>query len=137
MIASHRLVALLTVTVAVAAGCSSTAASPSAPSPSPVAAASAPSTPSATVTPTPTATPSPTPMAIKDGEPWIVYVWFEETQVLFLTRPDGTDVHRILADISGELAHPDWSPDGQKLAFERDGRRQRRGLDGTGGRHQR
>jgi Tol biopolymer transport system component len=120
MVASRRFAAVLTVTLVAAAGCSSAGTSSYATSASAVECATALSKPTATVTPTSTPNPSPTPMSVLAGEPWIVYVWFEETQALFLTRPDGTDVHRILEDISGKLAHPDWSPDGQKLAFERE-----------------
>ena len=122
MITSHRSAVLLTAILVVAAGCSSTAASPSATSPSPVAAASAPSTPTATVAPTATATatPNPTPMAVLPGEPWIVYQWIAESgNGLYLVRPDGSYGHRILEDVSGDLFHPDWSPDGQQIVFGR------------------
>ena len=119
MITSHRLAALITAILVVAAGCSSTDTGSSALSPSPVAAASAPSPPAATVTPTSIATamPSPTPMAIKAGEPWIVYFTIIDGKGLtYLMRPDGTDAHQIIVDTPGEVAHPDWSPDGKRLA---------------------
>ena len=122
MIASHRLTVLLTAVLVVAAACSSTATSSSAPSPSPVAAASAPSTSASTVTATATAlpSPSPTPYGIKDGVPWIVYVWLTDPpgDGLYLAQPDGGFRHRILTDLPPRLGHPDWSPDGQQIAFD-------------------
>ena len=103
-------------------------------SPSPARTASpAPATtsaPSATAAPTvapaavATASPSPdtTPVAIKDGEPWIAYQWLQECagvscdlQGVYLVRPDGRDQHLLLTDPAG---HPDWSPDGQRLAVD-------------------
>lgn len=117
MITSHRLAALLMAVVVVASACSATGASPSAPSPSPVADASVAPTPTTTVTPTATATPSPTPMAIKDGEPWIAYFTIIDGNGLtYLMRPDGTDAHQFMVDTPGDVKHPDWSPDGQRLA---------------------
>jgi Tol biopolymer transport system component len=38
---------------------------------------------------------------------------------LFTVRPDGTGRAR-LADLAGDAVHPDWSPDGTKVAFELD-----------------
>jgi len=37
---------------------------------------------------------------------------------IFLVRPDGTEDHEILLDVSGRRLHPDFSPDGTKLAFD-------------------
>ncbi len=57
---------------------------------------------------------------VKDGEPWILYGWLTDPpgDGLYLVRPDGTDRHRILTDLPPRLAHSDWSPDGQQLAFD-------------------
>ena len=38
---------------------------------------------------------------------------------IFLLHADGTDEHRILADVGGRQRHPDFSRDGQHLAFDR------------------
>lgn len=56
------------------------------------------------------------------GEPWIVYQApaSDGSSPLRLVRPDGTDDHLLLdADprIPG-TAHPDWSPDGARIAFD-------------------
>ena len=79
----------------------------------------------------PTATVAPTPstasVAIKDGEPWIVYQWVQECgangcdqQGTFLVRPDGRDQHLLLTDpaslLTDPATHPDWSPDGRRVA---------------------
>ena len=68
----------------------------------------------------PTPTPVPTPMAIRPGEPWILYEWFQEskdTKDLFLVRPDGSDAHPIVTDVPGEHKAASWSPDGTTIAF--------------------
>jgi len=33
-------------------------------------------------------------------------------------RPDGSDAHEIVADVTGSAGGPDWSPDGGRIAFE-------------------
>jgi TolB protein len=38
---------------------------------------------------------------------------------LYLVRPDGRDGHRIMTDQPARTYHPDWSPDGTRIAFER------------------
>jgi Tol biopolymer transport system component len=61
-------------------------------------------------------------MAIKDGEPWIVYQWLQDCdadgcdkQGVYLVRPDGSDKHLLLTTPAG---HPDWSPDGKQIAVD-------------------
>jgi len=113
---------VLFVIAAIAFGaCSPAAAAPSSavsPSPSPAAAVSSSPTAMPDATPSPTAKPS--PIAVKDGEPWIVYAWYQEgkqTKDLFLARADGTDAHVIATDIPGEHIAASWSPDGSQIAF--------------------
>ena len=118
--ASRRLATLLTVLMLTTTACSSGA--PPAPSTAPLAAATA--TPAATGASSPTTTPSPTPtpFAIKDGEPWIAYEWVYDPDGdgvsengVYVVRPDGRDQHLLLAQPAG---HPDWSPDGTRLAVD-------------------
>ena len=67
-------------------------------------------------TPAPTATPVP---VAGPGEPWVVY----QAGRIVLVRPDGTGTHPLLASTSatGPQLHPDWSPDGARIAFSADG----------------
>jgi Tol biopolymer transport system component len=65
-----------------------------------------------------TATPESTPIAIMPGEPWLVYQYWDQQAHLRLIRPDGRDMHLLLPDESQEQLHPDWSPDGARIAFE-------------------
>ena len=55
---------------------------------------------------------------VRSGEPWIVYQrWTNETGAkLMLVRPDGTGDHALVTG-PGEQTHPDWSPDGQRIAY--------------------
>ena len=75
-------------------------------------------------------TAGPTVVPILPDEPWIVYNWNGDPghwNGLYAIRPDGTDDHIILpafGDASGSwdwgkegALHPDWSPDGSRLAF--------------------
>jgi Tol biopolymer transport system component len=60
-------------------------------------------------------------MAVLPGEPWIAYFAIVNGRGLTgLMRPDGTDAHQIMVDTPGEVKHPDWSPDGQRLAVNID-----------------
>jgi hypothetical protein len=34
-------------------------------------------------------------------------------------RPDGTGLHQLVADLEGSEIQPDWSPDGERIAFIR------------------
>ena len=62
---------------------------------------------------------------VKDGEPWIVYSSIAPCgpgepapsgQGVCLVRADGSDAHAILTQLT-EPKKPDWSRDGQRLAF--------------------
>ena len=87
-------------------------------SPGPTAVPSASVTAGATATATPGTTPAPTPVAVRPGESWIVFQWSDNDRGLPLIRPDGRDVHWILSDLPGPAYHPDWSPTGERIAFE-------------------
>jgi Tol biopolymer transport system component len=81
-------------------------------SPEPSVSASSSSTPAASATETGA---EPT---VDAGGPWIAYQWIlREGSGVFLVRPDGTDSHVINADLGGTQLHPDWSPDGERIAF--------------------
>jgi Tol biopolymer transport system component len=97
-------------------------------------------TAAATSTPTPatpaptaqlTASPATTPIAVMPGEPWLVYQYWDQEAHLRLIRPDGADMHLLLPDESREQWHPDWSPDGARIAFEMDGEIWTAAADGT------
>ena len=60
---------------------------------------------------------------VADREEWLVYTRPDDTGIgtLFVARPDGPDEHPLLSRRvvdSAELHHPDWSPDGARVAFE-------------------
>jgi Tol biopolymer transport system component len=60
---------------------------------------------------------------VADGEKWMVYTRPDNTGIsnVFLARPDGSDEHTLLARRvidNAEIHHPDWSPDGGRVAFE-------------------
>jgi Tol biopolymer transport system component len=57
---------------------------------------------------------------VGDGEEWLAYQWLDQTgEGIYLARPDGSGLHQILTDMAGSEIHPDWSPDGQRIAFVR------------------
>ena len=118
MAPARQVAALVAAALLASTACS--AAGPSRPGPS--ASQASPPTVSATTGASPstvTPTPSPTPIAVLDGEPWIVYQWDPERgQGLYLMRPDGSDSHEIAPELTGEAGGPDWSPDGERIAFE-------------------
>jgi Tol biopolymer transport system component len=93
-----------------------------------------PAVPMATTSSAPTAptpTPRPSPTVIAAGEPWIAYEWVSpESGTLSagirLVRTDGTGDHWATPDApigggadngDGWQLSPDWSPDGNQLAF--------------------
>ena len=121
MFRSNRLAALLAVALLGSAACAVPTGSSGPPASPAPAAASTPlaAAPTATVTATPVA--SPAPVAIKDGEPWIVYSQGGQTDSagvegtgILMVRPDGPEPHEFL-NIRAE--HPDWSPDGKRIAI--------------------
>jgi Tol biopolymer transport system component len=100
--------------------------SPATPAPTPSPSNAGPTmTPSSTATARPAATPSPTPIAVLTGEPWIVYEGpIEGGAGNRAVRPDGTGDHWLTPGVplpaEGWQVHPDWSPDGTRLAFAAD-----------------
>jgi Tol biopolymer transport system component len=64
----------------------------------------------------PNKTPSPSPVVPLAGEPWVVFQ-HPMTLTIQLIRPDGTGLHDLLASSPGDQGHPDWSPDGNRIAF--------------------
>jgi Tol biopolymer transport system component len=65
--------------------------------------------------------PSGSPVSALD-DPWIAYQGATGGPPrIRLVRPDGTDDHAVVPDIeAGDQFHPDWSPDGLRLAFAAD-----------------
>lgn len=76
----------------------------------------------ASVLASPTIAQTPSRPPVLPDEPWIVYQAPAPngTSPLRLVRPDGSDDHRLLdADRRiPDTAHPDWSPDGNRIAFD-------------------
>ena len=75
---------------------------------------------------------SPSAPIVQPGEPWIVYQWETPSAGIYLVRPDGTDNHPVLAEPGTDFQHPDWSPDGARIAYSVDWRDIRvAGADGS------
>ena len=63
---------------------------------------------------------SSSPDAVGDDEAWIVYQWVAGSgDGIYLVRPDGTGRHQLVPEVDGSEIHPDWSPDGNRIAFVR------------------
>lgn len=87
----------------------------------PVDGASPPAEASAAVTAS--ARPSPegsSPVTVSDDEAWIAYQWVAGSgDGIYLVRPDGTGQHQLVPEMEGSEIHPDWSPDGSRVAVVR------------------
>lgn len=61
-----------------------------------------------------------TATAVVDGEEWLAYQWLDgQGDGIYLVRPDGSGQHQLVPDLPGSEIHPDWSPDGRRIAFVR------------------
>lgn len=115
----------LAIVLLAVAGC----ATGTPPAASPAASAGAVSFPSPTASASSSAiASSPEVPAVGPGEAWIVYQWGSgcgeepiDPSAICLVRPDGTGQHPLPlpAGTPLNLTHPDWSPDGSRLALER------------------
>jgi len=76
------------------------------------------SPPLTTVTPLPTVAPSAS-VVVGAGESWLVYQLWDGRADIRLVRPDGTGNHPLLAGAGTgtETFHPDWAPDGMRIAY--------------------
>jgi hypothetical protein len=113
---------------------------PPSPTPASVGATAQASTaaPTATATATPTAVPTTTAAAtpsgqaspeslvypIADGEEWILFDGVAADpgepgphDALYLVRPDGTGLHRLVYQMNGSEIRATWSPDGSQVAY--------------------
>lgn len=98
--------------------CAGSVSSPAGSTPGPVSSTGT-STPAQATPPVARKTAAPA-LVMRDGEPWILYAWFQpdkRTKDIFLVRPDGTGNHVILDDLPGVHSSPTWSPDGRQFVF--------------------
>jgi Tol biopolymer transport system component len=123
-----RLVGLIAAATMACAGCT-TDAPPS--SVGPVTSSVAPTTSMAS----PPA-PSAPALAPQQGESWIAYQLWDGRADIRLARPDGTGDHALLpgAGSGPETTHPDWSPDGNSIAYVADNAIWIANVDGSGSR---
>lgn len=78
--------------------------------------------PSTASTGSPTAPASPATDVVGAAEPWIAYQrWTQATgNTIRLIRPDGSGDHPLLDRSPFGQLHPDWSPDGTRIAYATD-----------------
>jgi Tol biopolymer transport system component len=73
----------------------------------------------ATVTPAAGTDGSPAPSPFDVAGPSIVFQSLQGSgDGIFTMDPDGSDVRALLPDLGDSAYHPDWSPDGSRIAFE-------------------
>ncbi len=77
-------------------------------------------TPSPTVSPQSPAAEEQAPESVTGASGWIAYQSISPRgpDGIFLVRADGSDEHEILTDVPGRRLHPDFSPDGNRIAFD-------------------
>lgn len=109
--------ALVVITIVVASACTTGTSVGSAAS---AGSTSGPSTTAVSPGSSPTSSASGSTSTVADGEAWVVYQWLDDNgDGIYLIRPDGTGQHQIVPDLTGSERHPDWAPDGQRIAFIR------------------
>lgn len=116
MVASRKQIAAFIVALVTAAACSVGGGSSPSPSASPFPSAQ----PSVSAIETLAASTAPAAIAVHDGEPWIVYeqAYTDPAGVfgsgILMVRPDVGEGHLLL---TVRAEHPDWSPDGKRIAL--------------------
>jgi len=112
-----RVPAFVAASAFALSACAGTPAPASPTTVSPIATGSSATTtgaPSAATTPT-SAAPKAPPSVVPDAAiPWIVY---QSPDGLRILDPGGSGSHRLLSDGPAQARHPDWSPDGLRIAF--------------------
>lgn len=111
---SRRTATLLLASTALLAGC--TGAGPSATTPEPFGSLAATPSPSLTSAPSTSPTFAPSASSTPEAEQvaWVVY---QSSDGLRLIHPVSGTSRRVLPDGPAGALHPDWSPDGGRLAF--------------------